>query len=309
MGVRWGPAQEPQLGPPVRHHAELSGHRGGDERRRGVPLALRADVLPGAAEGRLGAGAGHRPGGRPGRVAVAPLVHRRDRRSNAARPEPPRRHSLVPVPEHVLLPDLRPVQRSAPEAGSGPTVADRPPPRRAARLRARPQRPPPGDRGGPRGQAVGRDVDRGARWQRGSRRAARGRLTPARGQGEDDRCPAPGRSHEGWGGGQDQGRLRARDPSGRGVGAGCSGLAPRRSGCDAAPRRRLHLLVRADPVPGLPVRHELAAGPRQYVEQPGSRPEVDPAVRQGRRVRRPQRHLRDPALLDDGRQLVRARPW
>ena len=86
-----------------------------------------------------------------------------------------------------------------------------------------------------------------------------------------------------------------------------SGLASRRSGCDAAPRRRLHLLVRADPVPGLPVRHELAAGPRQYVEQPGSRPEVDPAVRQGWRVRRPQRYLRDPALLDDGR-TARTRP-
>ena len=38
--------------------------------------------------------------------------------------------------------------------------------------------------------------------------------------GQDDRGPAPGRSHEGCGGDQDHRRLQARDPSGRAVGDG-----------------------------------------------------------------------------------------
>ena len=161
--------------------AELSGDRGRHERRRGVPLALRADVLSGPAAGQLGAGVDHRPGGRSGRVAVASFVHRWDRRSNAARLEPPRRHALVPVLEHVCLPDLRPVQRAAPTARPGSPVADRASSRRAVRLCAGSQRPPPGDRGRRRGQAVGRHLDPGAWRERGSGQAARGRLRAARG--------------------------------------------------------------------------------------------------------------------------------
>ena len=158
-------------------------------------MALRADVLSRPAAGRLGAGAGDRPGRRPGRVVVPPLVHGWHRWPHATFPGARRHHALVPVPQHLRVPDLQPVQRAAAHAGTGSAIADRPPPRRAARLRARAQRHPTRDRSRARGQAIGRHVDRVARWRRRPEHAAQGRLPSAGLEGQDDRSACTRAAH------------------------------------------------------------------------------------------------------------------
>lgn len=77
-------------------------------------MALRTDVLPGTARSRYSSWA--RRG--PGRVPLPPILHRGDRGPDAAPPQPPGHHPLVPVPEHVCVPHLRPVHRGP--AGPGP---------------------------------------------------------------------------------------------------------------------------------------------------------------------------------------------
>ena len=53
-----------------------------------------------------------------------PLVPGRHRRPHAARAQPPRHHPLVPVPQHVRVPDHRPVHANA--GGSWPRTRDSP---------------------------------------------------------------------------------------------------------------------------------------------------------------------------------------
>jgi RibD C-terminal domain len=116
------------------------------DRPRVVPLALRTDVLSGSPRGRPGQGAGRRPGGRAGRVAEPSLVHGWDRLAHAAPARAPGDHQVVPVPQHVLLPDLRAVRRSPPRSRAGSRLragfprtptASRAPPRRTAMDRSR----------------------------------------------------------------------------------------------------------------------------------------------------------------------------
>ena len=147
-------------------------------------------------------------------------------------------HALVPVPEHVRLPDLRPVQRAAPEARSGSPVADRASSGRAVRLRAGSQRPSPGDRGRssrPRNRSPpGSRRTAGARIRTGCTRPTRTGSGP---QVKTIGVLHPGGASKGGGGDQDQGRLQAGDPSGRAVGAGSPGMASGRSGRDRASPR------------------------------------------------------------------------
>ena len=83
-------------GAAVRKHARLPRPRRRGAGKGGVPLALRPDVLPRAARAGAGARAGGGPGGRAGRVARAPLLHRWHRRTAAAPVALDRHHALLP---------------------------------------------------------------------------------------------------------------------------------------------------------------------------------------------------------------------
>ena len=120
--------------------------------------------------------------------ARAPLVRRRHGRPHAARPQPPRHHPLVPVPEHVRVPDHRAVRRAA--AGPGPGSRTR---RSCSTALAiydevlEPQRPPAGDRG--RQPRPRRASSPGSR--RGAAPARRARTTSASSRPPVCSAPAP----------------------------------------------------------------------------------------------------------------------
>ena len=166
VGARPGTGEESPVVEVVRRDAELPRVRQGDVRQRGVPVALRADVLPGTARRRSGEGAHRRPGRGPGRVVEPPVVHRWHRGSDAASAQPPRHRPLVPLPEHVRLSDLRPVQRAAADDRPAPRVTDRPPPDRDPRLRRRAQRSPTGGRGRARRQGIDGELGESTRRHR-----------------------------------------------------------------------------------------------------------------------------------------------
>ena len=172
-------------------------HRRGVERQGRVPLALRAHVLRRSHATRRGARAGHRPGGRPGRVARPSIVRRRDRRSHAARADPSRHHTLVPVHEHLRVPDLRPVRRRSPAARPGPALADRQAPPRTVRRGHRHTGHSPRHRRGHRGEGERGHVGRTQRRPRRPHEVARGQRQHAGTQGALDRRVAPGRSEQG----------------------------------------------------------------------------------------------------------------
>ena len=68
--------------------------------------------------------------------------------------------------------------------------------------------------------------------------------------------------------GRDQGRLRARDRARQGLAPGRPRLASGRPRRHPGSRGAVSVLLAGDPVPGLPVRHLPASGPRRDVEQP-----------------------------------------
>ncbi len=199
LGVRRGPGQESQLVTLVRRDTELPRLRDGVVGRRGASLALRPDVLPRATRRPQGQGARRRARRRPGRVAEPPQLHRRNRRSDAIPARASGDHAVVPVPEHLRVPHLRPVQRAAAAHRPASGIADCPPPRQIVRLRRSPQRRAPGDRCGACRQGVVGQLGRGARgFCRSRKPASRRRLdhlaTPAHGRRVASRRHRAGRS-------------------------------------------------------------------------------------------------------------------
>ena len=270
MGVRCGAAEEPQLGAPVRRDAELPGLGSRDERRArsSAGTSGRCSTGGGSTDGRCKVLIIGQEGAQDESLSP-PLVHRRHRRSDAARPEPPRHHPLVPVPEHVRVPDLRPVQRAAADARPGPRLADRAASQRAldyvlARNDLRLVIAV--------GAAAKESVATWIEAHGGSAGSGRSCTRPTRigsAPGQDGRRPAPGRSREGW-----RRRPRSSPTSSERSVSSSSGAATIRAGSRSIPGRPASpadaytYSCDADPVPGLPVRHELAAGSRQHVEQP-----------------------------------------
>ena len=153
VGVRPRPAGRRTSQRAVRQDAELPRDRCGVEWQGRVPLALRADI---SSEGRTQPGGprvGHRAGG-CGRVARSSIVRRRHWWSHATRADPSRYHALVPLREHVRVPDLRSVRRRSSPARARPALADRQASPRVVRRGDRHARHPSRHRGGHGGEGA-----------------------------------------------------------------------------------------------------------------------------------------------------------
>ena len=260
-------------------------------RPRDVPLALRSDVLSRPARRQRRQGAGHRPGGRAGRVARPPILRRRHRRAHAALPARARHHRVVPVPEHVRLSDLRPVRGATSCSRSRSAPSRRSSTHRHAILDdvRGAQRSAAGDRGGPRGEGKRAHLGAIARRSVSRRRARRQRAaTPARSGracASSAWCTraAPGRADR-WPRSSPTSSARSAqigdvERAGSDLAAGRSRRRPHRSG-------RLPLSQRADSVSRSPVRHVVARRTGRHVEQPQGQPARHPDVLGGRRLRR-----------------------
>ncbi len=198
VGLRPGACQEPPLVSAVRRDAELPRLRSRHVGQRGVPLALRPDVLPRPTRRPSGQGAGRRPGRRSGRVAEPPFVHGRHRRTNAAPADASRHHPLLLVPQHVRLPDLRAVQRLA--AGHCPAsrFTDRSASPHPVRLRRRSQRRAVGRRRRAGGQGVAGQLGRSPRRHGRPREPASRRRVGDLAEPAHGRRVAPRRRRQGW---------------------------------------------------------------------------------------------------------------
>ncbi len=229
-------------------------------------------------------GPGHRPGGRPGRVASATA------RSSAAPAAACSTSSTTSASPARTSSSTRSCTRSSGSTTSRCAAWPRIPARRSSQHRhatlrrgARPQRPSAG-------RSPSARPPRRASSPGSSRAAAPcpegpddvSEFTPAGVLGPRTKAVGvlhPGGAAEGRLEGGDRGRLQAA-PS-RSSTAGPTTTRPGSSRDPGATRRagrRLPVPERPDPVPGPPLRHELAARPRRHVEQPPGRPAVDPAV-------------------------------
>ena len=214
------------------------------------------------------------------------FVHRRYGRPHAAPAQPPRHQSVVPLPQHLRVPDLRAVQRPAADHRPAPRLADRPAPQGAVRLRRRPKRPATGDRRRSGGEGIAGQLGRSPRWHGRPRQPAPRRRLGDLAQPAHGRRVAPRRRRQGRCRHRDRCQLQRRHQP-------CSPV-DRRSPWMAARRHRrnsdhhaVHLHVGSDPVPRLPVWRRLAARPRLDIVEPARRSNGDPDLLRPRRLQQP----------------------
>ena len=232
--------------------------RGRDEFR----LAFRTDVLPRATRRPSAQGARDRPGGRPGRIAGPPIVHRWNRCSDAASPHTPRHHPFVPVPQHVRLPDLRTVQRAAAGHRPAPGVTDGSASAGPVRLRGVAERSAVGRR---RGTSPKESLASWVEAHGGTADPDNLHLADASvdlSAPPDGRSAPPWRGREGRCGHGDRRQLQSGDQPRASVDRGRPDVAAGRRRRDTN-NHSVHVLVRPDSVRRLPVRRGLATGPRR----------------------------------------------
>ena len=267
MGLRHGPGQEPKLVSTVRRDAELSRLRCRHVGQRGVPLALRPDVLPRAPQRQPGQGADRRPGRCTGRIAEPPVVHRRHRGAHAASAHASRHHPVVPVPQHVRLPHLRAVRRAAADHRPTSGIADRAASPRVVRLRGRPQRRAIGHCRRAGGEGVDGPLGGSPRRhcrprQPASRRCFGDLAEPAHGRRA---APRGRRQRRGCLG--DHRQLQRGDQPRAPMDHRRAVVATDRPGWRAG-HHAVHVFQRPDPVPRLSLWRRLAARPRVDIVEP-----------------------------------------